>query len=216
MERLRRKIKRQSCQRESDLDKTLTDDEILNDDYHRETSTIKRKSKSRGASIDSNEEKRIIDHNGDAANAMSTCSTDTGSGNKGASEHAQCKKDGIHCDTSVKDKVIASNSDHSAGASNRQLDAGCNNDIDIVEHNRRTNSTNVVGGGGGKHVEDHSIDRTASINSTTSGLKGSVPSIDQSFPTSQTQHMPVKKRNSLEVRNNIPNVNQVKNLRLRL
>ena len=208
---LEKEIKRQSCQRESDLDKTLTDEEILNDDYHRETSTIKRKSKSRGASVDSNEEKRIIDHNADAANAMSTCSTDTGSGNKGASEHAQCKKDGIHCDTSLKDKVIVSNSDHSAGASNRQLDAGCNNDIDIVEHNRRTNSTNVVGGGGGKHVEDHSIDRTASINSTTSGLKGSVPSIDQSFPTSQTQHMPVKKRNSLEVRNNIPNVNQVKN-----
>ena len=208
---LEEEIKRQNCQRESDLDKTLTDEEILDDECNRETSTIKRKSKIRGASVDSNEERRIAENNADATTAMSTCSIESGNSKPGASEHAQCRKDGVYCDDALTDAVMGSDSGHPASASNRQLDMGCNNDIDIGESNRRTNSSNVLGGGGGKHVEDHNIDRTASINSTTSGLKGSVPSIDQSFPTAQTQHMPVKKRNSLEVRNNIPNVNQVKN-----
>ena len=209
---LEEEIKRQSCQRESDLDKTLTDEEILNDEYHRETSTIKRKSKSRGASVDSNEERRLNEYNADATDSMSTCSDETGNSKPGTSEQAQCRKDGMHSDGALnKDKVIGSDSGHLATVSNKQLDIGCNNDINIGESNRRTNSSNVVGDGGGKHVEDYNIDRTASINNTTSGLKSSAPSIDQSFPTSQTQHMSVKKRNSLEVRNNIPNVNEIKN-----
>ncbi len=210
---LEEEIKRQSCQRESDLDKTLTDDEILYDEYQRETSTMKRRSKSRGTSVDSHEEKRINENNTYETDVQNTCSDDPGSNSRNVAGHAQYRTE-VRGDSASQDNALSVDSGHSASASNRPPCSGISNDPDIVESNRRTKNTSVIIGGGSKHVDDHGIDKTAAINSTSSGVKSSVPSMEQTFPPSQVQQQQqqqaVKKRSSLEVRNNIPNVNQIR------
>ncbi len=210
---------------ETDLDRTLTEDDIASDGFPRETSTIKRKSRSRGASEESVGEERggAPESNGDLGPGRDARGKHVTDANGGATEHehAQCRTDGVHCSgdgASVsRDKIVSGGGGdfgHAAAntnASNRQSEgSGCNSDVDALDNVRRTNSTASKAGEHPAH---------ASVNSTVKHP----PSIDlqqqpQTFPTmaqqqqlqQQQQAAAVRKRNSLEVRNNIPNVNQIK------
>ncbi len=216
---------------ESDLDRTLTEEDLIHGEYEPETSTIKRKGK--GASVEPPD--------GVPGNISSCPAAGEYGIGSGATEHAQTQNEthgggSSHLNEkkdftggrSSSPKSSASNALNSV-PNNAPISREFNDDIDTSSRNRPPHQREVT--------TSHMINRPGSLSTTGNGASGpsvcqaadhsptlSSPSSSSTVTQSRADSVPreirdntpqssqpqIKKRNSLEVRNNIPNVNQVK------